>query len=137
MIVSAIVDSFLLEILQGIHQPGDEYRIALYLEQASLGAQTKVYTPLQEVNAAGYKPGGQKLTGYLAKLDGPVALLDWEDPVWPNASITARGALIFNFTKGNRAVVVMDLGKDYVSTNGEFKVFLPEPTAETAVVRIG
>jgi hypothetical protein len=137
MITQAITDSFILEILQGIHTPQDEYRMALYTADAILDRLTVVYTPVGEVIGQGYGAGGLKLNGYTAQSQDGWAFLDWADPVWPFATITARGGLIYNFSKGNRAVAVLDLEKNFTSTNGNFIVTLPEPTPVTALIGIG
>jgi hypothetical protein len=136
MIVAGLSRSFLTDILMGVHQPTDVYRIALYTRAADLTRETPAYTAQGEVIAPGYSAGGLVLLGYNVLRDADAAVLDFADPVWPNATITARAALIYNFSKDNRAVVVLDLGKDVTSTNGSFTVTLPEPTATTAVVRI-
>lgn len=137
MITNGLTDSFLWEILQGIHQPTDEYRVALYTRNANLGPATTAYVTEGEAQGQGYKAGGQALLGRGAALDRRVALIDFADPVWPNSRITARAALIFNFTRQNRAVTVVDLGEDFTSTNGSFTITWPEPTAEAGLIRIG
>jgi len=137
MIIQGVADSFRLEILLGIHAPSDVYRMALYSSKAELSPATTVYTTDGEViGSQGYDAGGQALSGYQAQLSNRVAYLDWADPLWPMATITARGALIYNASKQNRAVAVLDLGQDYTSTNGNFLVTLPEPTSLTALIRI-
>ncbi|HUW57620.1 MAG TPA: hypothetical protein VMZ92_13355 [Planctomycetota bacterium] len=136
MIIQALVNSFKLEMLQGVHQPGDIYRMALYTADADLGEDTTTYTTRGEVFGPGYQAGGVALKDFRALLDGRTALLDWADPVWPNATLAARGALIYNFSKGNRAVVVIDFGQVFVSTNGSFTMTLPEPTAQTALIQV-
>lgn len=123
MIVQALVDSFLFEILTGVHTPQDVYRIALYVADADLSERTTAYTTKNEVQGQGYGAGGLTLAGYKAVQD--TLSIEWANPVWPITTITARGALIYNFTKQNRAVAVLDLGKNFISTNGEFKITLP------------
>lgn len=135
-ITTAIANSFKLEILQGIHEPGDDYKIALYAAAATLGAGTTAYSATNEVSGAGYTAGGKSLTGYAAALASGVAYLDFADPSWAAATITARGALIYNASKANRAVGVFDFGADVTSTAAAFTVELPAPGAATAVVRI-
>jgi len=144
-----IVDSFLAEILDGIHQSGDEYRVALYVPGTKLNPRTSVrYTTVGEVGesyrdergdmqSTGYKAGGQILTGRRLVRDGSVSFLDWDSPVWSRVSISAREVMIFNATRENRAVSVFEMDRTFISTNGDFIVELPEPTAKTAVVRIG
>lgn len=136
MITQGLTRSFLLEILQGIHQPGDVYRMALYGERAVLSELTTTYTTEGEViGSPGYDAGGQVLTGYRAVLDGKSATLDFDDPSWPHSSITARGALLYNASRDNRAVVVIDFGKIFTSTNGSFAVIRPEPVQPLIRIR--
>jgi len=136
MIVQSLADSFTFDLVSGLHLPTDLYRIALYTADADLGPTTSAYTTKGEVVGDGYIPGGQLLKEYQLVRDQRVAMFDWADPVWPRATITARGALIYNFSKGNRALGVLDMGKSYSSTNGNFMVTLPEPTTKTALIRI-
>lgn len=125
MIVEGIAYSFLAEILKGIHQDSDVYRIALYTTKAKLSPETKVYSTEGEFVGGGYGAGGTPLLGYSVTLTDGQAALNWAPPVWPNVTIQARGALIYNYTRGNKAVGVLDFGKDVTSTNGDFKVTLP------------
>ena len=135
-ITTAIADSFKLEILQGIHAAADVYRIALYTSSATLGAATTAYSSSNEVSGSGYAAGGAVLAGYAAALSGGVAYLDFADPSWPDATINARGALIYNASKANRAVAAFDFGGDVISTAAAFTVELPAATSSTAVIRI-
>jgi hypothetical protein len=136
--------SFYYDLARSLFQPMDEYRIALYSDKANLSPMTEKYTTDGEViGAPGYTAGGQVLTGMTVVMDGPTAVIDWADVVWPNSTIVARGALIFNATR-NRAVVILDFGpspagdpRGYSSTNGNFLVPFPEPNAATGLVRIG
>ncbi len=138
MIIQGITDSFKQDILMGLHAPEHLYRIALYTDLANLNRQTKAYSYLTEVVAKGYDQGGQELRGILVHSEGGVALMDWAvSPVWNNADITARGALIYNASlPGKNSVIVIDLGKNCASTNGPFKVGLPKPGKLTSLVRI-
>ena len=133
MIRQGVANSWYLEIILGIHAPEDVYRFALYAADAALSAETTSYTTDGEViGAPGYEAGGQVLVGYNAQLIGAIARLHWDTPVWPVSSITARGGLIYNASKSNRAIAVLDFGKDYVSSNGEFKATMP-----VALIHVG
>lgn len=146
---AGIVDTFLTEILEGIHLPADQYYAALYLPTAKLDTSTTFrYVADGEVpesrmderrdtHPTGYKTGGQLLTGRQIARDGAVSFLDWDDPMWPRASITARVVLIYNRSRENRVVAIFEMDQTYTSTNGNFLVVFPEPTAKTALVRIG
>lgn len=146
---TGIVDTFLTEILDGIHLPGDQYYAALYQPTAKIDPSTTFrYTADGEVpelrtderrdtNPTGYKAGGMLLTGRTVVRDGALSFLDWDDPVWKRVSITARAMLIYNRSRENRAVAIFAMDQTYTSTNGDFKVVLPDPTRHTALVRIG
>lgn len=138
MIVRGVCNSFKAEILRGVHQEGDAYKIALFTSAANLSKATTAYDPAGEVPATGnYSPGGSLLNGFSVVLDGDVAILDWDvDPSWAGVTMSARGALIYNATRGNKAVGVLDFGQDITSTNGPFVVELPEPTVSKALVRL-
>ena len=137
-IQQAIATSFKAEILQGIHDSADTYKIALYTSAATLGATTTAYSATNEVSGTGYTAGGQVLSGFNVTTSGTTAILDFTtDPSWANATITARGALIYNSSKTNKAVYVLDFGSDISSTNGVFTVTFPTPDAVSALIRLG
>lgn len=137
-ITAAACNSFKQEILQGIHLAADTYKIALFTSAATLSKATTAYSATGEVaNGNGYTTGGATLAGLSVTLDTDTAILDFTtDPTWPAASITARGALIYNSSKSNKAVAVLDFGSDIVSTNGTFTVTLPAPAAATGLIRV-
>ena len=137
-ITQAIPTSFKAEILQGIHDSADTYKMALYTSVATLGASTTAYSATNEVVGIGYTAGGVTLSGFNVTTSGTTAILDFTtDPSWASASITARGALIYNSSKSNKAVYVLDFGSDITSTNGTFAVTLPEPDATNGLIRLG
>lgn len=137
-IVQNITTSYKAEILQGIHDTADTYKIALYTNAAILGASTTSYTTTNEVVGIGYTAGGVTLSGFNVTTSGTTAILDFTtDPFWENATITARGALIYNSSKSNKAVYVLDFGSDITSTNGTFAVTLPAPDATNGLIRLG
>ena len=137
-ILQAIATSFKAEILQGIHDSADTYKIALYTSAATLGATTTAYSATNEVSGTGYTAGGQVLSGFNVTTSGTTAILDFTtDPSWANATITARGALIYNSSKTNKAVYVLDFGSDISSTNGAFTVTFPTPDATNGLIRLG
>lgn len=136
-ITSALCNSYKREILEGIHQIGDTYKIALYTSSASMDKNTTEYSASNESAGSGYSAGGLTLAGAVAALYGDTACLDFTtDPEWAGSSISARGALIYNSSRANRAVAVYDFGQTFTSTNGAFSVTLPAAGAATALVRI-
>ncbi len=136
-ISAAVCTSFKSEILTGTHVAADVYKIALYPSTASLSAATAAYSSTGEVTGTGYTAGGATLAGFTVTTDTGTAVLDFTtDPTWSSSTITARGALIYNSTKANKAVAVVDFGADITSTNGTFTVTLPAPTAAAGLVRI-
>lgn len=135
-IVQAFTNQAKLDMMGGVHAPTDTYKIALYVDTANLDKNTTAYTATGEVVGTGYTAGGATLTGYARALSGDVAYLNWADPSWASSTITARGALIYNASKTNAAVAVLDFGANVSSSNGTFTVDLPANGA-TATVRIG
>ena len=136
-ISSAVATSFKRELLDALHDlDTDTFKIALYTSAANLGAATTAYTTTSEVVGTGYTAGGQTLTTPAVTISGTTVIIDFADPSWPAATITARGALIYNSSKANRAVAVYDFGSDKASTQGTFTVILPAADATNALIRL-
>ena len=136
-ITAAVTNSFKQELFAGVHAAGDVYKIALFTAAATLDKTTTAYSATTEASGAGYPAGGQTLSGYTPGFASATAWIDWTtDPSWASATFTARGALIYNSSKGNKAVAVLDFGSDISATAGTFTVQLPAPAAATAVVRL-
>ena len=145
-ITQAMCTSFKVELLNGIHAFGttvvrgattaDTFYMALYTSSATLDATTTAYTATNETSGTGYVAGGQALTTVAPTSSGTTAFLDFDDETWTTASITARGALIYNSTQSNKAVAVLDFGADKTSTNGDFTVVFPTADASNAIIRI-
>lgn len=126
-----------LDFLMGVHQPNDVYKIALYTGNANLGPLTKTYTTSGEVKGKGYQAGGKILEGYRADMEGLSAFLSWEkNPTWPVSTIEAVGALIYNASKDNAAMMVISFNEPYKSTNGKFLLPLPECNCTHAIFRM-
>jgi hypothetical protein len=133
--------SFKVELLQGLHNftasTGDVFKLALYTDLAVLGANTTVYTSSNEVpNSGTYSAGGGTLTNITPTASGTTALTDFADLSFTSATITARGALIYNSSKSNRAVCVLDFGGEKTSSDNTFTIQFPVATSSDAVVRI-
>lgn len=145
-ITQAMATSFKVEILDGVHAFGttvargsttpDTFKIALYTSSATLSAATTVYTTSGEVTGTKYTAGGNTLTNVAPTSTGTTAFTDFNDTTWSNATITARGAMIYNSTQGNKCVAVFDFGSDKTSTDGDFTVIFPTADASNAVIRI-
>lgn len=134
--------SFKQEILQGVHDftasTGNSFKLALYDNTATLTAATTAYTVSGEVSASGsYSAGGGTLTNVTPTTSGTTALTDFADITFTSATITARGALIYNDTAaGDPSVVVLDFGEDKTSTAGDFQVIFPTADSSNAIIRI-
>jgi hypothetical protein len=132
MITQTATTPFKAELLQGIHDFNtDVFKLALYVATADLGANTAVYTSAGEVVGAGYTAGGETMTGVSVS---PQGFVNFANVVWPTANFTARGALIYNSSKANRAVAVLDFGADKTATTS-FAVQVPPNTATSALLR--
>ena len=134
--------SFKQELLQGVHNftasTGDSFKLALYTNSASFTAATTAYTASNEVgNSGSYAAGGGTLTNVTPTTSGTTAFADFNDLTFTSATITARGALIYNDTAaGDPAVVVLDFGTDKTSTAGDFTIVFPAADASNALIRI-
>ena len=134
--------SFKQEILQGVHDftvsTGNTFKLALYTNSASFTAATTAYTATNEVGNSGtYAAGGGTLTNVTPTTSGTTAFTDFDDLSFTSATITARGALIYNDTvAGDPSVVVLDFGSDKTSTAGTFTIQFPTADASNAIIRI-
>lgn len=145
-IAQTATTSFKVELPQGIHNFGptspDTFKIALYTAAASLDASTAVYTTLGEVVGTGYVAGGNTLTISVTPTSSnntagmPTSYWSFANTTWSGASFTARGALIYNSTEGNKSVAVLDFGSDKTVSSTTFQVVFPTPDANSAIVRI-
>jgi hypothetical protein len=125
--------SFKAELYTGVHNlSANTLKIALYTAEANLNESTTVYSATNEVTGTGYVAGGVALTGVTINSSGYTAYVDFADVVF-NASVTARCALIYNVTQGNKAIAVLDFGSDKTSTN--FTITMPANTATAALIR--
>jgi hypothetical protein len=131
-----LTTSFKQDILLGVHDlDTDTIKMALYLATADLGAATTVYTTAGVTSGTGYTAGGNTLTGVTVLTSGTTAYVDFADPTWNPANFTARGALIYNASKSNKAIAVLDFGSDKTTTT-TFTVQMPANTATSALIRI-
>lgn len=144
-ITTAMCSSFKQELLQGKHDfaatGGHTFYMALYTSSATLDASTTNYTATNEVVGTGYTAGGQEITSNGVSLSGTTAYVDFADETWTSATMTARGAMIYNTTTDGgtgttNAVAVLDFGGDKTSTNGDFVVQFPTADASNAIIRI-
>ena len=126
--------SFKAECWQAVHDLlNDTIMMALYTAVASMDESTTVYSATAEVVAVGYVAGGVVMTGPAIGTSGFTAFASFDTPVFP-AALTARYALIYNASKGNKSVAVLDFGADKTSLTA-FSVALPPNTATTALLR--
>ena len=134
-ITTAVCDTYTKEAIEGVHLVADSYKVALIKPSSTgtLGAATTNYSDLgtDEVTGTGYTAGGLALTGAASALAAGVASLDFNDAQWTSASFSAAGALIYNTTRGNKAVCVLDFGGTYTVTAGTFTLPLDRPVRAT------
>ena len=140
-ISQAMCTSFKKELMEAKHNflnsGGSDFKLALYTSSASLGASTTAYTTSNEVSGTGYTAKGASLTRVDPSTSGTTALTDFADLTFSTATITARGALIFNDdASGDTSVCVLDFGGDKTSTAGDFTIQFPTADASNAIIRI-
>ena len=137
---NAMCTSFKVELLKGVHNfstGGNTFKLALYTATATLNASTTAYSVTKVSNSGSYSAGGGTLTKVTPTATGTTAITDFGDLSFTTATITARGALIYNDTAtGDPAVAVLDFGSNKTSTSGTFTIQFPTPTATGAIIRI-
>lgn len=155
MITQSMATSFKAELMLAVHDfrvtGGDTFKLALYTSSATIDANTTAYTASNEVTGTNYTAGGGTLTrlGVVTSNNNAstgVGFTDFSDLTFANATITARGALIYNNTPSansnanttltNAAVCALDFGSDKTSTDGDFTIVFPTATNTTAIIRI-
>jgi hypothetical protein len=140
-IQQGLTNSFKQEMLQaGQNLATDTLKMALYTAFSDIGQLTTVYTTTNEVTGTGYTAGGVVMTGVTisTQTTGPdegTVYVDFANVSWPGASFTARGALIYNVTRSNKTVAVLDFGADKIFSSVSNTVVMPENTATTALIR--
>ena len=140
-IQQGLTNSFKQEMLQaGQNLATDTLRMALYTALSDIGSLTTVYTTANEVVGTGYVAGGVAVTGATISTEttGPNAgtvYVDFNDVSWPGANFTARGALIYNVTRSNKSVAVLDFGSDKTFSSVSNTVVMPVNSATTALIR--
>lgn len=133
--------SFKKELMEAKHNfllsGGDTFKLAMYDNNASFTAATTAYTATNEVSGTGYSAGGGTLTRIDPSSSGTTAFTSFSDLTFSTATVTARGALIYNDTaSGDPTVIVLDFGADKTSTAGDFTIQFPTADSSTAIIRI-
>jgi hypothetical protein len=144
-ILQTATTSFKVELLQAVHNFGptspNTFKIALYTADSNIGPTTTVYTTTNEVVGTGYTAGGNTLvistspTSGSNNLNVATAFVSFSNTSWASASFTARGALIYNSTQGNKSVAVLDFGADRTSS-ATFTVQFPPAVAGSALLQL-
>jgi hypothetical protein len=136
MIAQTLTTSFKQQLFEAVHDfSTDTFYMALYTANADLGATTTVYTASGEISGTGYTATGQVMTGISVSVTDTTAFVNFTNVVWTTGAFTARGALIYNSSKGNKSVAVLDFGADKTTT-ASFTVVMPTNSATTALIRL-
>jgi hypothetical protein len=140
-ITQAMCTSFKQALLDGemdfSSDTAQTFKIALYTSSATLDASTTAYSATNEVSGTGYSAGGNTLTiSTNPTTSGTTAYLSFSNTTWASATITARGALIYQSGGSNPAVAVLDFGGDKTSTAGDFTIQFPTADSSSAIIRI-
>ena len=138
-ITQAMCTSFKQECMVGTHNltltTGDVIKVALYTSSATLSSATTAYSTTNEVSGTGYTAGGVTLTNVTPTTSGIVAYASFGNAAWIGATITARGALIYNSSQANKAIGVLDFDEDKTATAGDFTIQFPTADSNNALLR--
>ena len=135
-ISQTLTTSFKQQLLEAVHDLStDTLYMALYTANADIGATTTVYTATGEISGTGYTATGQVMTGISVSVTDTTAFVNFSNVVWTTGAFTARGALIYNLTKSNKSVAVLDFGADKTTTSS-FTVVMPPNSSTTSLIRL-
>jgi len=137
----AIIQAICTVFKQDLMSPGGNLaaqtlKCALYTNAATLDATTSVYITGAEVSGGNYTAGGNTLTNVAISVDGTTAIFDADNVTFPNATISAQAALLYNNSSANAAIAVLDFGGVKTSTNGTFELQFPTANASAGLIRI-
>ena len=139
----AITQAIATVFKQDLMSPGGNLaaqtiKCALYDNTASLAANTTAYATANEVSSSGtnYAAGGNTLTNVAISVDGTTAIFDADNVTFPNATISAQAALLYNANNSNSAIAVLDFGGVKISTNGTFELQFPTANSTAGLIRI-
>ena len=129
--------SFKKQVLLGDQDfDANTFKLALFTDAASLSSGTATYSTSAEVSGTGYSAGGNTLSIVTVATDGSVGIVDVSNTAWTSSTFTARGGLIYNSSKSNSAVAVLDFGGNKSVENGTFTIQFPVAAATTAIIRL-
>jgi len=137
MITAGLTNSFKEQLLLGVHDfSTDVMKMALYTSNSDISPYTTEYTVTNEVSGVGYTAGGQILLNVTVNLDNGIAYVSFDNPVWNASTFTTRGALIYNSSKSNKSVAVLNFGIDQTMLSQQFQVILPPDNFDNALIRL-
>jgi hypothetical protein len=135
MIVQTLTTSFLVDMFEGLQSlTTDTIKMALYTADANLNANTTAYASTSEVTSANYTAGGAVCTNVTVNQSGGTVYVNFDNVSWSNVSFTCRGALIYNATKSNKSIAILNFGSDKTA-GPNFVVTMPQNTVTTALIR--
>jgi len=134
-IVQTLTTSFKNDLLTaGQNLSTDTLKLALYSANVDLNADTTAYSATNEITGTGYTAGGKTLTGITIQTSGSTVYINFSNAVWDPAAFTTRAALIYNSSKSNKSVAVLDFGSDKTCTS-TFTIQMPANTATSSLLR--
>ena len=150
-----LCSTFKKELLEGTHNfanGGNTFKLALFTNSQAgndnlggtgtdMDSTITAYSSSagNEVgNSGSYSAGGGTLPSQTVSgsQTQTTAFVDFGEMTFTSATITARGALIYNDTNSDKAVCVLDFGSDKSSSSGQFQVVFPSADTTSAIIRI-
>lgn len=137
-IYQGLTTSFKVDMLNGKQNvASDTLKMALYTAYATLDENTTEYISANEISGTGYTVGGNTLSNVTINSGSNTVYVSFSNVAWNPAQFTTRGALIYNSSKSNASIAVLDFGSDKIQTgNNTFTVILPPDTESSALIRI-
>lgn len=137
MIYQALTNSFRLELLGAVHDfTNDTLKVALYESSSGLSETTTAYTATGESSGTGYSAGGSTVTPTVTQDQFGTVIVDFGDVTFSTVSLTARGAMIYNSSKSDRSIMVIDFGLDITRSASDLTIRFPAADDQNAMIRI-
>lgn len=135
-----ICNSFKEQLFEGVHTfgpSGDQFKLALYDNNATFTAATTAYTSANEMPASGsYVAGGGNLTSLEPVVSNGIVLISFVDLLFTGVDFGPFGALIYNSSvTGNPAVCVIDFDGEKSAVNQNMEIRFPPVTSTSAFLR--
>jgi len=125
MAQQGLCTAFKVQLLAGNFSLADTIKLALYAG-ADIGPGTAAYSTINEFSGAGYTAGGVTLVNPVVSQSGAGAVLTFDNAIWDALTGAVTGALVYNASRSDYAIAVLDFGAPRVLANRRLELVIPD-----------